>query len=165
MIPGLSPSKNFSWKIPCGSIKKIAGPGHSSNCPTSFLRTGDSLLSPRVACGFSHWIRWKLESCGVRFPFWSPDSAYIGFLVQGKLKKISVNGSPAQTLCDGPIGVGGTWNSEGAFYFSPQVLPSPASLPSHNPQKSCRRAAGTKIGQSSRKLCSRAVLAPKALLP
>ncbi len=31
------------------------------------------------------------------YPFWSPDSASIGFFAGGKLKKISVNGGPVQT--------------------------------------------------------------------
>jgi eukaryotic-like serine/threonine-protein kinase len=51
------------------------------------------------------------------YPFWSPDSLYIGFFAGGKLKKISVAGGPAQTLCDAPVGSGGTWNSEGTIVF------------------------------------------------
>jgi len=35
-----------------------------------------------------------------QLPFWSPDSRWIGFFVQGKLKKVPVNGGPAQSLCD-----------------------------------------------------------------
>jgi WD40 repeat protein/predicted Ser/Thr protein kinase len=53
------------------------------------------------------------------YPFWSPDSASIGFFAGGKLKKISVNGGPVQTLCDAPNGRGGTWNSDGVIVFSP----------------------------------------------
>ncbi len=34
------------------------------------------------------------------FPFWSPDSRFIGFFAQGKLKKIDVTGGPPLTLCD-----------------------------------------------------------------
>ena len=30
--------------------------------------------------------------------FWSPDSNFIGFVAQGRLKKVSVNGGPAQTI-------------------------------------------------------------------
>ncbi len=32
---------------------------------------------------------------GATFPFWSPDSRYIGFFAQGKLKKIALAGGPA----------------------------------------------------------------------
>jgi Tol biopolymer transport system component len=55
------------------------------------------------------------------YPFWSPDSRYVGFFADGKLKKISVNGGPAQTLCDAPAGRGGTWNQDGVIVFSPKI--------------------------------------------
>jgi serine/threonine protein kinase len=52
------------------------------------------------------------------YPFWSPDSHYIGFFAHGKLNKIAVTGGPAQTLCDAPLGRGGTWNNEGVIVFA-----------------------------------------------
>src|SRR5262245_4195295 len=36
---------------------------------------------------------------GANFPFWSPDSKFIAFFSQGKLKKIDVSGGSSQTLC------------------------------------------------------------------
>jgi len=53
------------------------------------------------------------------YPFWSPDSRYIGFFAQGKLKKIAASGGPAQSLCDAPTGRGGTWNRDDVIVFSP----------------------------------------------
>jgi eukaryotic-like serine/threonine-protein kinase len=53
------------------------------------------------------------------YPFWSPDSAYIGYFVPGKLKKVALAGGPPQTICDAPDGRGGTWNGEGVIVFSP----------------------------------------------
>ena len=53
------------------------------------------------------------------YPFWSPDSAYIGFFVPGKLKKIALAGGPPQTLCDAASGRGGTWNKDGVIVFAP----------------------------------------------
>lgn len=50
--------------------------------------------------------------------FWSPDSQYIAFFSQGKLKKIAAAGGPAQTLCDVGIFVGGTWNRDGVILFA-----------------------------------------------
>jgi eukaryotic-like serine/threonine-protein kinase len=76
------------------------------------------------------WIR-PLESLvarplpgteGVQYTFWSPDSRFIGFFAQGKLKKIDVSGGPPQILCDAPNGRGGTWNREGTILFSPRVV-------------------------------------------
>ena len=34
--------------------------------------------------------------------FWSPDSRFLGFVVQGKLKKVDTAGGPAQAVCDIP---------------------------------------------------------------
>jgi hypothetical protein len=51
--------------------------------------------------------------------FWSPDSRFLGFHVQGKLKKIEATGGPPQTLCEIPglIIIGGSWNRDGAIIF------------------------------------------------
>ncbi len=52
-------------------------------------------------------------------PFWSPDSRFIGFFAQGKLKKVDVTGGPPQELCDAAGGEGGTWNRDGVIVFAP----------------------------------------------
>ena len=51
------------------------------------------------------------------FPFWSPDSRYIGFFSNNKLKKIEVSGGPAQTLCDAQMSTGGSWSKDGTILF------------------------------------------------
>ena len=56
---------------------------------------------------------------GAGLPFWSPDTRSIGFFAQGKLKKISVEGGPPQTLCDALNGRGGSWNRDGVIVFAP----------------------------------------------
>ena len=53
------------------------------------------------------------------FPFWSPDSRYIGFFAQGKLKRIAASGGPAQSLCAAPQGRGGSWNRDDVIVFAP----------------------------------------------
>jgi Tol biopolymer transport system component len=53
------------------------------------------------------------------FPFWSPDSRFIGFFAQGKLKKIDLHGGVPQALCAAPWGNGGTWNRDGVIVFAP----------------------------------------------
>ena len=58
---------------------------------------------------------------GADIPFWSPDSAFIGFAADGKLKKVAVEGGPAQTLCE-VSGTGlarGTWGADGVIVFAP----------------------------------------------
>jgi Tol biopolymer transport system component/predicted Ser/Thr protein kinase len=54
------------------------------------------------------------------FPFWSPDSRFIAFFAENKLKKISVAGGPPQVLC--PVGQdprGGSWTRDGVIVFTP----------------------------------------------
>jgi Tol biopolymer transport system component len=59
------------------------------------------------------------ETDGANYPFWSPDSRFIGFFAGGKLKKIDASGGPPQPLCDAPMGRGGTWNRDGVIVFAP----------------------------------------------
>lgn len=61
------------------------------------------------------------------FPFWSPDSRFIGFFADGKLKKIEASGGPPQTLCDAPVGRGGSWSEKGTIVFCPSVGGIPLS--------------------------------------
>jgi Tol biopolymer transport system component len=56
---------------------------------------------------------------GATFPFWSPDSRWIGFFAQGRLKKIPVAGGPPQSICEASNGMGGTWNRDGVILFTP----------------------------------------------
>ncbi|MGE5347412.1 MAG: protein kinase domain-containing protein, partial [Acidithiobacillales bacterium] len=48
---------------------------------------------------------------GATRPFWSPDSRFLGFVAEGKLKKIDVTGGPAQKICDAPTGSDGSWSA------------------------------------------------------
>src|SRR5262245_40395369 len=54
---------------------------------------------------------------GAKLPFWSPDSRFIGFFADDKLKKIEVTGGPLQTLCDVAVPLGGAWNRAGVIIF------------------------------------------------
>jgi len=56
---------------------------------------------------------------GAYLPFWSPDSRFLAFYAEGKLKKIEASGGPPQSLCDAQSGRGGTWNREGVIVFTP----------------------------------------------
>ena len=56
---------------------------------------------------------------GAADPFFDPEGQWIGFFANGKLKKISVNGGGAITLCDAPAGRGGTWGEDGNIIFTP----------------------------------------------
>jgi eukaryotic-like serine/threonine-protein kinase len=63
---------------------------------------------------------------GASMPFWSPDSRWIGFSADDKLKKVALSGGPAVALCDlrnlslpDPTHhTTGTWNGDGVILFS-----------------------------------------------
>jgi serine/threonine protein kinase/Tol biopolymer transport system component len=54
---------------------------------------------------------------GAGRPFWSPDSRFLGFFADGKLKKVEVSGGPPITLCEAPNDRGGTWSQDGVIVF------------------------------------------------
>ncbi len=54
---------------------------------------------------------------GTTRPFWSPDSRFLAFFAEGKLKKIDVSGGPAQNICDAPTGSDGSWSPEGVILY------------------------------------------------
>ncbi|HVE65611.1 MAG TPA: protein kinase, partial [Thermoanaerobaculia bacterium] len=56
---------------------------------------------------------------GASYPFWSPDSRFLGFFAGGKLKKIDVAGGPPSTICDAADARGGTWSRDGVIVFEP----------------------------------------------
>ena len=55
---------------------------------------------------------------GAFYPFWSPDSKSIAFFAEDKLKRIDATGGPILTLCDAPLGLGGTWNRDEVILFA-----------------------------------------------
>ena len=110
------------------------------NVTSSLNTSGPAGLSPdgrrlvfsaRTADGKNRlWVR-SLDSLtaqplseteGAIHPFWSPDSRFIGFFADGKLKKIDASGGSAITLCDVPSGRGGTWNRDGVIIFAPAAI-------------------------------------------
>ena len=71
-----------------------------------FVRSLDTLAERRLA-----------GTDGAYYPFWSPDSRYIAFFSNNKLRKVEANGGPVQVVCDAQSGLGGTWNREGVILF------------------------------------------------
>ncbi|MFN7932073.1 MAG: protein kinase [Bryobacteraceae bacterium] len=108
------------------------------------------------------WVR-ALESAepqpiagtaGAVAPFWSPDSHWIGFFADAKLKKVELGGVSPVTLADAPEGAGAAWlegdqivvdhsnlsplgvvSSSGGSYRPVTSLQNPAGTTSHvNPR-------------------------------
>ena len=102
--------------------------GSVSGTPPSISPDGRRLAFVATLDGKTQlWIR-SIESAtaqplvgtdGADFPFWSPDSRFIGFFADGKLRKIDASGGPPQTLCDAPAGRGGAWSRDGVIIFAP----------------------------------------------
>jgi eukaryotic-like serine/threonine-protein kinase len=60
---------------------------------------------------------------GASSPFFSPDSQWLGFFADGRLKKVSMSGGTAQVLADAVQPRGGSWGSQGTIAFG--VVQSP----------------------------------------
>jgi len=58
-------------------------------------------------------------TAGAVQPFFSPDGKWLGFFVDGKLKKIPVNGGEALSVADGVDPRGASWGSQGMIVFAP----------------------------------------------
>jgi serine/threonine protein kinase/Tol biopolymer transport system component len=75
--------------------------------PVIWLRSVDQVTA-RPLPGTEH----------AQLPFWSPDSRWLGFFAEGKLKKISVAGGPVQLLADVADAFGGSWGAAGSIVFA-----------------------------------------------
>jgi Tol biopolymer transport system component len=56
---------------------------------------------------------------GGSYPFFSPDGLWLGFIADGKIKKVAVAGGPPQIIADAPNCLGATWGPRGAIVFNP----------------------------------------------
>jgi eukaryotic-like serine/threonine-protein kinase len=52
------------------------------------------------------------------FPFWSPDSRWIGFVSQGKIRKIPVSGGAVQVVANAGTPRGLSWGRDGTILFA-----------------------------------------------
>ncbi|MCG8605609.1 protein kinase [bacterium] len=55
-----------------------------------------------------------------RAPFFSPDGQWIGFLAEGRIKKLSLLGGVVETVSDAPGFRGTSWGPDNTIVFSPQ---------------------------------------------
>jgi Tol biopolymer transport system component len=104
--------------------------------PEHFTFSGNFALSPngrmlafigRSADGQSRlWVR-PIDMLQARpldstegadgWPIWSPDSRFIAFGGQGRLRKIEALGGPPLKICDAPGVLGGSWNLDDKIVF------------------------------------------------
>ena len=113
-------------------VRFLLQPPEHSNFGVAFALSPDGKQLAFVGAGPGGqsllWVR-PLDSLEARplqgtvgamyLPFWSPDSRFLVFGSEGKLKKIEAAGGPAQALCDAPATViGGSWSPAGVILFS-----------------------------------------------
>jgi Tol biopolymer transport system component len=81
---------------------------------------GDRVLYVRPLDSREAYVLTGTETA--HYPFWSPDSRYLGFFSwpPGKLKKVSVAGGTPVTLCDSENPKGGAWGLDGTIVFAPE---------------------------------------------
>ena len=52
-------------------------------------------------------------------PFFSPDGRWVAFFASGALKKVALSGGTPVTLCEAPVGLGGSWDESDEILFAP----------------------------------------------
>jgi Tol biopolymer transport system component len=57
---------------------------------------------------------------GAMSPFFSQDGQWVGFFTGSRLKKVSINGGAALSLCDAQDSAGASWGSQGIIAFNPR---------------------------------------------
>ncbi|MDX1584995.1 MAG: hypothetical protein R3338_15460, partial [Thermoanaerobaculia bacterium] len=66
---------------------------------------------------------------GASLPFWSPDSRFVAFFAEGKLKKVDINGAPPLTIATAGNGRPGSWSEDDVILFSPSTNDPIHSVP------------------------------------
>jgi serine/threonine protein kinase len=96
---------NFLLLSPDG--KQLAFVANSAEGNQIWVRSLDTLKARPVAT-------WSQNPA----PFWSPDSQFIVFQQDGKLKKVDIGGGPPVPLTDAPTNFGGgAWSPNGTIVF------------------------------------------------
>jgi serine/threonine protein kinase len=80
----------------------------SSNIPRIWIRPLDATES-----------RLLTPSDETRQPiFWSPDSRYVAFFAEGKVRRVPVAGGPTEAIADATTFMGGSWSRDNVIVFS-----------------------------------------------
>jgi eukaryotic-like serine/threonine-protein kinase len=88
--------------------RTIAFAARDSGSTALFLRPTDALGSQRVP-GTEGAVR----------PFWSPDSQWVAFFANGRLKRVNIDGSAQpEAIVDTPDFFGGSWNADDVVLYA-----------------------------------------------
>ena len=96
--------------------------GRSTCCPPAISPDGTRIAFVEQAAGVFRLATRRLDQNdlaplagteGATRPFFSPDSKWIAFFADGKLKKVAAQGGSPVALCDAPNPRGGSWGDDG----------------------------------------------------
>ncbi|HSE48692.1 MAG TPA: protein kinase [Terriglobales bacterium] len=104
----LAPSAAIFGATISPSGRQVAFIGVQNNSAIVFVRALDS-LETRALPGTEH----------ASTLFWSPDEQQLGFMSQGKMRRIDLASGAVQVLGDN-AGVGAAWSREGVIVFAPR---------------------------------------------
>ncbi len=123
-IPRKEMSRQYDLQLPKGAMSDAAyRPLVSPDGNWIALTLSDSLTPPRIMLRSletgSHFFAENTNDSG--FPFWSPDSRFLGFFQQGRMRKLHIESGTVQ-LVTGEVenlSRGASWSREGKILFAP----------------------------------------------
>ena len=83
------------------------------------------------------------------FPFWSPDSRFLGFFAEGKLKTVDAFGGVPEVIADTPDGRGGTWNTDGVILYAGEISSGLKWVPATGGVPSSATKLDSSLGEAS----------------
>ncbi len=115
--------------------KHIAYISGSTQSPATRLMrfvSDPKLMIHDLAKGASREVASPGVGWSATYPFWSPDSEFVGFRSGSELKKVSVRGGVPTTICNVPSAAGAAWSPDGSFIvlstgYPPRLLRVPAT--------------------------------------
>lgn len=118
------PLRQYDLQLPKGSMsttsyRPIASPdGNWVAVPLSDSLTPSRIMLRSLETG-SHYFADNTE--GAIFPFWSPDSRFLGFSQQGRLRKLHIESGTIQLVTAEieNLSRGASWSSQGEILFAP----------------------------------------------
>jgi eukaryotic-like serine/threonine-protein kinase len=124
-VAGSAPVSRIAISLPPGQL--VAGLTGGPSVAISPDGTRLAYVASRQTSGQQIYLR-PLDGLEARpipgteggsAPFFSPDSLWLGFLADGKLRKVSVTGGAVANLGDAADARGASWGSQGRIIFAP----------------------------------------------
>jgi serine/threonine protein kinase/Tol biopolymer transport system component len=119
--PDVVPLTQFTWALPAGVALGSAPVVSPDGLRIAFVGTDGSGSRLFVRDLASLSARAVPGTDDAKHPFWSPDSASIGFFARRRLMKVALDGGAPVALADAPDGRGGAWSTSGTIVFGPDL--------------------------------------------